>query len=74
MGVGIGRFLSAIHNARHRRVPVTLVTLAAWLAVVFALATGADAGGAVGTSFPADFPVIIDASLGVPVIGFGAGA
>ena len=26
----------------------------------------------VGTTFPADFPVILDASLGVPVIGFGA--
>lgn len=30
------------------------------------------AGRAVGTSFPEDFPVIKDASLGVPVIGFGA--
>ncbi len=28
-------------------------------------------GGTVGTTFPADFPVIVDASLGVPVIGFG---
>src|SRR5262249_38299150 len=73
MRVGIRRFLSATHNARHARVPVTLVTLAAWLAVVFALATGAGAGGAVGISFPADFPVIKDASLGVPIIGFGAG-
>ena len=27
--------------------------------------------GVVGTTFPADFPRIIDASLGVPVIGFG---
>jgi pimeloyl-ACP methyl ester carboxylesterase len=26
----------------------------------------------VGTSFPSDFPVIVDHSLGVPVIGFGA--
>jgi pimeloyl-ACP methyl ester carboxylesterase len=26
----------------------------------------------VGTAFPADFPAILDASLGVPVIGFGA--
>jgi pimeloyl-ACP methyl ester carboxylesterase len=25
-----------------------------------------------GTAFPADFPVIVDVSLGVPVIGFGA--
>jgi len=27
--------------------------------------------GLVGTTFPADFPRIVDASLGVPVIGFG---
>jgi pimeloyl-ACP methyl ester carboxylesterase len=73
MRVGIRRFLRVRHNVRPARVPVMLVTLAAWLAVVFALATGAGAGGAVGTSFPADFPVIIDESLGVPVIGFGAG-
>jgi hypothetical protein len=40
-----------------------------------ALALGAvPAAGAatVGTSFPAGFPTIVDASLGVPVIGFGA--
>lgn len=37
-----------------------------------ALAGAARAGGVVGTSLPADFPVIADASLGVPVIGFGA--
>ena len=66
-------FPSATHSARHPRAPLTLVTLAAWLTVVFALATGAGAEGTVGTSFPADFPVIIDASLGVPIIGFGAG-
>jgi pimeloyl-ACP methyl ester carboxylesterase len=40
--------------------------------VVLGLAIGAEAGVQVGTSFPADFPQIIDASLGVPVIGFGA--
>src|SRR5215469_18460292 len=73
MRVGIRRFLRVRHNVRPARVPVMLVTHAAWLAVVFALATGAGAGGAVGTSFPADFPVIVDESLGVPVIGFGAG-
>jgi len=73
MRVGVRRFLSARHTERHARVPVTLVALAAWLAVVCALATGAGAGGTVSTSFPADFPVIIDASLGVPIIGFGAG-
>jgi len=46
------------------------------MAVVLGLAvaaTGAaQAGGVVGTSFPTGFPVIEDASLGVPVIGFGA--
>ena len=30
------------------------------------------AAGTVGTGFPADFPVIEDASLQKPVIGFGA--
>ena len=25
-----------------------------------------------GTTFPADFPVILDASLGTPLIGFGS--
>jgi pimeloyl-ACP methyl ester carboxylesterase len=35
-------------------------------------AARSDDGAAVGTSFPPDFPVIIDASLDVPVIGFGA--
>ena len=32
----------------------------------------AQAAGTVGTTFPAHFPVIEDASLGKPVIGFGA--
>jgi pimeloyl-ACP methyl ester carboxylesterase len=32
----------------------------------------AQAAGTVGTTFPAGFPVIEDASLGKPVIGFGA--
>jgi triacylglycerol esterase/lipase EstA (alpha/beta hydrolase family) len=40
------------------------------------LATLASAGVAsaatVGTSFPAGFPTIVDASLGTPVLGFGA--
>lgn len=35
-------------------------------------ATGAFAAGTVGNMLPADFPVIEDASLGKPVIGFGA--
>src|SRR5688500_13413862 len=37
-------------------------------------ATPAHADAPVGTSFPAGFPVIEDASLGVPVIGVGAAA
>src|SRR3954465_5587910 len=42
-------------------------------AVVCGVAAGsAAAGGMVGTTFPAGFPVIVDASLGKPVIGFGA--
>lgn len=32
----------------------------------------AQAEEAIGTSFPQDFPTIIDASLGTPVIGFGS--
>ena len=37
-----------------------------------ALGTLAQAAGTVGTTFPADFPVIEDASLARPIIGFGA--
>jgi pimeloyl-ACP methyl ester carboxylesterase len=36
-----------------------------------ARADGAHPNGLVGNAFPADFPRIVDASLGVPVIGFG---
>ena len=36
------------------------------------LAAGTATADSVGTSLPPDFPVILDASLGVPVIGFGA--
>lgn len=42
------------------------------VAAALAMACGAARADTVGTSFPADFPVITDASLGVPVIGFGA--
>ncbi len=38
----------------------------------FTLATAAHAAGTVGETFPPGFPVIEDASLGKPVIGFGA--
>ncbi len=46
-------------------------TLAA-AAAALALAAAAHAAGTVGTSFPPGFPVIEDASLAKPVIGFGA--
>ena len=45
-----------------------IFVLAATLA---ALVVAANASASVGTSFPAGFPVITDASLGTPVIGFG---
>ena len=37
-------------------------------------AAGTHPNGLVGTTFPADFPSPIDASLGIPVIGFGGRA
>ena len=40
--------------------------------VLAAFAVAAHGAGTVGTSLPADFPVILDASLGTPVLGFGA--
>ena len=42
------------------------------LCAAFAGICPAFADGRVGTNFPADFPVILDASLGMPVLGFGA--
>ena len=47
-----------------------LRALAACASLSFAFA--AHAAGTVGTTFPAGFPVIEDASLARPVIGFGA--
>jgi pimeloyl-ACP methyl ester carboxylesterase len=49
-----------------------LKALAASVAAALLTLGGAHAAGTVGTSFPADFPVIEDASLKKPVIGFGA--
>lgn len=46
--------------------------LALAVAAVAVLAGGASAAGTVGTTFPAGFPVIHDASLGTPVLGFGS--
>ena len=42
------------------------------LCACLALASPARADGTVGSSFPSDFPMINDASLGKPLIGFGA--
>jgi pimeloyl-ACP methyl ester carboxylesterase len=42
------------------------------IAVAALVLTEAAQAATVGTSFPAGFPTIVDASLGVPVIGFGA--
>jgi pimeloyl-ACP methyl ester carboxylesterase len=50
------------------------VTICILALVAFAGAARADdqhPHGLVGTTFPIDFPRIIDASLGVPIIGFG---
>lgn len=47
-----------------RRITVTL-------GVVLAATGAAQAGGIIGTTFPADFPVPVDDSLLKPVIGFG---
>jgi pimeloyl-ACP methyl ester carboxylesterase len=49
----------------HRLLTIAVVVFAALAAV-------GGAGGAVGTSFPPGFATPTDASLGVPVIGFGA--
>jgi pimeloyl-ACP methyl ester carboxylesterase len=45
-----------------------LLAFIAWLAV----AGPSRADGIVGSTFPPNFPVILDASLGTPLIGFGA--
>ena len=51
-----------------------LLGVAMLAAVGAASATGAQqrTAATVGTSFPAGFPTIVDASLGTPVLGFGA--
>jgi len=51
------------------RMTVTLIT---WLALVLALPPGVGVADTVGTALPAGFPVIDDASLGIPILGFGA--
>ena len=50
----------------------SVVAVLAALVVSGLAATGAAAAATVGTSFPPGFAVPTDASLGIPVIGFGA--
>jgi pimeloyl-ACP methyl ester carboxylesterase len=49
-----------------------IVVLVAAFVAALVLVVGANASGTVGYSFPAGFPLITDASLSSPVIGFGA--
>lgn len=54
---------------------ISALITAVGAAAALVLASGSAArprAGTVGTSFPPDFPTIVDASLGKPVIGFGA--
>jgi len=64
--------LRAEQNVHRSPARVAVAAIAAGLTVVFVFVSRVIAGGTVGTALPSDFPVIIDASLGVPVIGFGA--
>jgi pimeloyl-ACP methyl ester carboxylesterase len=52
---------------RLHRLVVAIVTVAA----LAAFSSTAASAATVGTTLPAGFPTIVDASLGVPVIGFG---
>ncbi|MBP6902340.1 MAG: alpha/beta fold hydrolase [Burkholderiaceae bacterium] len=54
------------------KTPFKALARAAQLALLALGLQGAQAAGTVGTTLPADFPVIEDASLAKPVIGFGA--
>src|SRR5512141_802209 len=54
-----------MHMARWMRMGLALCA-------ALVLGTAARAAGTVGFSLPGDFPIINDASLGVPLIGFGA--
>jgi pimeloyl-ACP methyl ester carboxylesterase len=49
-----------------------VLSLAAFLGLTLAASSGASRTTSLGTSFPAGFAVPTDASLGTPVIGFGA--
>ncbi len=54
-----------------RLLPAVAAAAIAALAVTAPSLPQASAAGTVSESFPEDFPEIIDASLGKPVIGFG---
>src|SRR5712664_4285268 len=54
------------------RLEITAALSALCLAGGAARAAEPHPNGLLGTTFPADFPRIVDASLGVPVIGFGS--
>jgi pimeloyl-ACP methyl ester carboxylesterase len=54
------------------RLEMTAGLFALCLSAGVARAANSHANGIVGTTLPADFPRILDASLGVPVIGFGS--
>ena len=56
----------------NRRIRIRSFVASAALALTAAAHVGAYAAGTVGTTFPAGFPVIEDASLKKPIIGFGA--
>ena len=57
-------------NTLYRRVARILPVLGVLLTLTLSPVARAD--GQVGTSLPSGFPVIADASLGKPLIGFGA--
>ena len=55
----------------NRRLTTLLTSIAVFAAALFS-DTSARASGTIGTTLPADFPVILDSSLGTPLLGFGA--
>src|SRR5262249_32461674 len=61
-----------MQSADRSRARMVAGIFAAWVAVHLVLA-GTVTADPVETALPSDFPVILDASLGVPVLGFGAG-
>ena len=76
LGGGHAQLAAPRVEPTRRRVAVTTwnriasqlaLALATWLS-----ALAAQAAGSVGFTFPPGFPVIADASLGTPLIGFGA--